>query len=824
MPMSVTKTQGSFPDDGSDLRRREGPSAQSTPVLHGEPEPTVSEAAEGRPDALTGLPDVLAAAGRAAGRVIEAIAGVPPAPLPTSAPSAGDQAAGDRPLTTGVIFVHGIGSQKQGETLLQWSAPLIEVLTAWRRRVVNRPGMIRDPVEAARIDFADDRPTIDIVLPEIEVEGRTFKEARWILTESWWAAKVAPPGLSTMTGWLGPQGGAGQIADAVLGNRTADRRLLKLLATGAVVPFVSVLAGVILSLYVLFRAIFSIIPIPTIRDAAVLRSFDEFLTGWFGDVRILLYDPAQSANIRSGLAGAIRKLREVDHVDRVVVVAHSGGAMVSYLTLTDPVYADLEVDKLITFGEGWNLATTLTPADHGMSDRLRLDITKRRHPMLWRDYWASHDPAPAGDLNLEEISDGAANPERVRSRMVWNRRSLLGDHGSYFDNDEEFTLSVLREIEAATGWGETPAGGRPPSRFYPTPPPNEDATDPPVDPRERRHRERVAILALWRHLAIGVPIAVITAILASPTRLSKLGEMAIQPLTAIPVVNDIGTPVIRFLDSLEAPKIATFFTTDLVATLGLATLQAIVVMSVLQLLVAPVTAFEAWDRGHWKRWLFLVIEAGLGAVLIVASVHLLFRAPEHDSLLGSRGAWVQGVVLTLATLAFAVVGSLIAKAWPASTRGFSVIATTAFAAAMAASVFVIFDRPGLETGELGYVVIWALFIVLYKVGVNRWSQWDRIERQRAYYASANATVRRRSVWLSMLGFPLAGLGLAGWLLGWAAEIGPLPFVGTVPIYWALLVAGGAFVLAAIAVGSIDWRDEENPINSPGAVELARGRV
>ena len=38
--------------------------------------------------------------------------------------------AEDHIPTTGVIFVHGIGSQKPGETLLQWSTPLIEVLIA----------------------------------------------------------------------------------------------------------------------------------------------------------------------------------------------------------------------------------------------------------------------------------------------------------------------------------------------------------------------------------------------------------------------------------------------------------------------------------------------------------------------------------------------------------------------------------------------------------------------------------------------------------------------------------------------------------------------
>ena len=127
------------------------------------------------------------------------------------------------------------------------------------------------------------------------------------------------------------------------------------------VPFVTVLAAIILTLYALTRAIIAVIPIQSVKDAAILRIFDEFLIGWFGDVRILLYDPAQSANVRAGLADAVRRLRKT--CSRVVVVAHSGGVMVSYLTLTDPALTDVQVDKLITFGEGWNLALRLTDDD-----------------------------------------------------------------------------------------------------------------------------------------------------------------------------------------------------------------------------------------------------------------------------------------------------------------------------------------------------------------------------------------------------------------------------------------------------------------------------
>jgi hypothetical protein len=829
--MSAIKTQGSFPGGDNDRRRRQGPAGHppgeeparpAPPVESPEPPAPPAAAAPAAPaEPSTGLPDLLASAGRVAGRIIEAVAGspLPPRPVGPPEPAGTDGVPGPgRPPTTGVIFVHGIGSQKPGETLLQWSTPIIEVLTGWKRWA--EPGStVHDPVESARIDFQDDRPTIDLIIPAATVDGRAFPAARWILTESWWAAKVAPPPLSTMTSWLGPQNGAGQIVNAVLGNR-AGSRLAMFLPRAAVIPFVSVLAALILSVYALVRGITGLIPIQTVKDAAILREFDDFLTGWFGDIRILLFDPVQSANIRSGLAASIRRLREEDQVDSVVVVAHSGGAMVSYLTLTDPVHADLGVDKLITFGEGWNLAMTLTPEGRGMADRLRRDITELNPGLRWRDYWASHDPAPAGEVRFPEIGqNGASDQARIRSRMVWNRRSLLDDHGTYFENDEEFTLSLLREIDAPGSWGETGDGEPPVSRFYPTPRGIDDQTVPPLDRRERRHRERVAVLALWRQLAIAIPIAVITAVLASPTRLTEIGRLAVEPLRSIPILNEVGTFVVNWLRSLDTPaiQIGPIWLPQAVSVLGLATLQAIVIVSILQLLGAPVTAYQAWPMNDLRRRLFQVVEAAIVVILVVATGFLM-TSPDHDTLLGAGPSWVNGWLLTAATVSLAVLGSLLARAAPATTRLFAIVATTIFIAAMASAVMAIFERPDLEVGELGYAVIWLAFIVLYKIGFGRWAQWDRVERRAAYAESDTETRSRVPVWMSMAGFLLAGIAFVVLFLDWGASFAGWPAAAWIGGVGVVLIVG------AIVVGSQVWAETENAISSPGAVDSARGRV
>ena len=630
-----------------------------------------------------------------------------------------------------------------------------------------------------------------------------------------------------MTSWLGPQGGASQIVDAILGNRTDGGRLAYVFR-GFVTPFVTVLVGLILTVYALLRGISLVIPIDAVRSAAILQTFDNALTGWFGDVRILMFDPAQSANIRAGLASAIRGFHEVDKVDNVVVMAHSGGVMVSYLTLVDPAYLDARVDKLITFGEGFNLAMILTPGERGMFDRLRADVTApdRRPDLRWRDFWGSHDPAPAGSVRFAELNggSGAANPARIRSREVWNRRSLLDDHGSYFDNDEEFTLAVLREIDHPDGWGDSPSGAPPVSRFYPTPPPNPDARLPPADPRERRHRERVAILALMRQLSIATAIGTITAVLASPDRLTELGKGLGDLIGAVPIAHDLAAAIVGFLEHLRIPALVVaqppfgigrieIEPYPWIDWLGLSTLQAIVLISILQLTFAPVRAYDAWPATNWRRTMFQLVEATIVVGLVLAVAFLAF-APAHDNLLGAHWTrWLPGAGLTVATLAFGYAGTRLAILWPSATRLYAAAASAIFIAAMISAVLVMFRRPGLEHGELGYLVIWIAFLALFRIGHDRWSQWDRVERRAAYAESPDVTVSRHPVWVSMAGFVAAGIAIVLWAL-------PDMTDATV----AVGVVAFILILASIAYGARSWSDKANPITNLSAVESARGKV
>ena len=737
----------------------------------------------------------------------------------------------------GVVFVHGIGSQKQGETLLQWSAPLIEVMTAWRLRA-RAAGLIAadngplDPVETAELDYETPLPVVTVRIPPVTIgkgaKAKHHPERRWLMTEAWWASKVEPPGLATMTSWLGPRGGTGQIVEGILANPSGNPRGLVGLARRMVLPFVTVFAAVLLTGVVLLRGISRLIPVDAVRDSAILRIFDGFLTGWFGDVRILLFDPVQSANIRLGLVRAIDALTGMG-CERIVLVAHSGGAMVSALTLTDPEHAGARVDKLITLGEGWNLALRLAPKAEpgapmaGMSDRLRTGMLAIRPDLRWADYWASNDPASAGRLLVDQL-DPAPRAGRVVSSRVWNRRSLLDDHGTYWDNDEEFIIPVLRQIDDPTGDGTA-------SRFYPPdsvadggtpvappvpPAPIASPLDPPEEPgpRATRHRQRVAALAAWRQACIVLGVSAITIALAlTPDRLITIGQRTADILLLIPGVKLLEGPL-GWLRTLELGMLpgTTVAIVPILVWLGIAVLQAVVLMAILQLLFAPVRAFEAWPGKPRMRSAVIAAEVTLGLLLIAAATAVLWP-PIHHKLLGAGiQDWLGGIIVTVAILFLAAIGTEASRLWnsPVATIVFGGVASGLFVLCLFASVVAIFKRPGIELAELAYATIWIGFVIVYRIGLWFWKFWDRRERQLAYGLVGQIRVNRWPAIVGAVGLVLLAVAVAMFALGLPLQLPiGLSLASLVIAAWTLYLAGRAS--EGIADG----------VSAPGPVMSAR---
>ena len=459
--------------------------------------------------------------------------------------------------SVGVIFVHGIGTQPPRETLLGWANPIVEVLAEWRREYDEHASagepIGEDPVESAGVecdDGCDERAWVRIGIPGTDA---AHPPTSWLLTEAYWAGQVRAPAFGQAMRYLQSHVGAiikgitagyglreGRRArrlEAIVRDQplpwddTVTRQIEELRRTDSVrwrwidwldaiwqYPFVRRLLSwiatgtsiVALAIYAPLRAV----PIKAIRERAELASLDAQLVSAFGDLPVLLDDPVQAAIVRERLADAIRWVRSRG-CDDVVLVAHSGGAIVSYSTLLDEAYRDLPVAKLMTLGQGlalgWRLEQTTGPFVAG--NPIRGDLGAARPGLRWVDFWASYDPAPAGELvavdscplvSVETVVDGGPpSPIQVESRPVTNYMHMGQDHGGYWKNDEGFLIPLIRHIDDAAGDGSG-------SRFY--------GSRLARAVRTERRRRRVGLLLGWRWVSLAAGAAAVAlAILPSVT-------------------------------------------------------------------------------------------------------------------------------------------------------------------------------------------------------------------------------------------------------------------------------------------------------------------
>jgi hypothetical protein len=493
---------------------------------------------------------------------------------------------GEAVRPTGVIFVHGIGMQPARETLLNWASPIVEMLAEWSRehdelsQAENQFG--EDPVEDAGVecdDDCDERAWVRLRIPRTD---DAHPATSWLLTEAHWAGQVRAPSFGQSLRYL-----SSHIATIIEGiaegygpRETSRKARLDMLIDAEPEPrserikaeidevrrseslrwrWIDRLDSVwqpravrwllkrvgtlttliVLAIYAPLRSI----PIKAIRERAELATLDAQLVGAFGDLPVLLDDPVQAAIVRSRLADAIRWVRARGCED-VVLVAHSGGAIVSFATLLDDAYHDLPVAKLMTLGQGlslgWRLKGTTGPLLAG--NQIRGDLGETRPGLRWVDFWATYDPAPGGQLRpipgaplvaVERVADNQPpSPIQVESRPVTNYMHLGLDHDGYWRNDEGFLVPLIRHIDDPRGDGRG-------SRFYPS------ALERAV--RIERRRRRVGLLLGWRWLSLAAgALAVFLAAfgpLTPGSSLATAGDAVAGVWSRIPAHELISGPI-----------------------------------------------------------------------------------------------------------------------------------------------------------------------------------------------------------------------------------------------------------------------------------------
>ncbi len=688
----------------------------------------------------------------------------------------------------GVVFVHGVGFQNRGETLLSWSDRLIRMLAA-------RYGDDTNPVDRvyrSQIDLdGGDPSSIELRIPAPD-GGRP---QHWLLAEAFWAASIQPPSVPTVLRWLGARGGA---ALAAVGPAKALRNSVYL--TGVIIG--------VLVLYAAIRSLLAIVPVASLRNALV-APLDKLLTGWSGDMQVLIFDAAQAANIRTRVFETITGAADAGF-DRVAVIAHSGGAVASFITLTDdalwqPTPSRPELPKVVsltTLGEGLNIAWRLGGVGDGRSCELATGGVRRltrdphdNHPELrWYDYFSEGDTVPETELKPPGCLESAVPGETDRF-LVANVPSNA--HGGYWDNDEEFVLPVVRRLEAAA---RPPVDGEEAPSF---PPPDSSWL--------ARRLLRIGMFSLTSRVLFGaMATAIVGSALLGGARMDDIGRAIAGLLSSIPVVDLLadprewlervtrggpwdlvrgaGTLVISLLFVLAAIYPITRLGPDRLASrTGGPPLQRRLVWVVDNLAaILPILPLMAWaiqafpsaeSADNAPAW---AIVAGIAVTGIVLGVAFLRASRQEEARpqalrqIESAARSGLGVALIVGALAFLGLGTVLAIVTNAQYGG-----------------------TGLGELVLGAIAVFLLYRLLTGVASWRWQAWDEQEREqyRQTMEPGNPTFSDRPWGRRIDLIVIAFIGVAGMVL--AAAVGA-PFIGGA----TAISAGGAVVLIVLVVWMI----------------------
>jgi hypothetical protein len=106
----------------------------------------------------------------------------------------------------GILFVHGIRTQKKGETLLAFGEPIATWLNRWLSGSNSEEQ--ESTVDYGAASLTGDEParaelTLKLAQPEAS-------RSQWLLAECWWAEEIQEPRFGDLVVW------AGQIAPATV--------------------------------------------------------------------------------------------------------------------------------------------------------------------------------------------------------------------------------------------------------------------------------------------------------------------------------------------------------------------------------------------------------------------------------------------------------------------------------------------------------------------------------------------------------------------------------------------------------------------------------
>lgn len=645
-----------------------------------------------------------------------------------------------REAEVGVLFVHGIGQQTPGDTLISFGEPLM----GWVRRWVEGRRSGRWPTSSFEVvKSALSEPLLEPGAPAhlLFQTGRACPDghvqSRWLLAESCWATEFRNPPFGRLAAWM-----VGVGAWMILSHfgklirlRLAGRKRV----LGLPLLLFALLLALATQLLVALLGLAAVIPIPRFRRA--LSGLLVTLTGTLGDSYVVLSSPVQEAAAVSRLRHDLAWLS--DRVDKVFVVAHSQGAAIAHRALQGP--RPEKVCRLITFGSGigkleelrllaqpdhrnfylaaqlglplaalwlllllpravatlrssyllWGMdflsyALVLAPPVAILTWLLKrtwsgwphyLRHVREKLPLEgleWHDFYSTADPVPNGSLAGEPGLAG------LKDHQVVNLRSAVADHSAYWANQDEFVSSLVQEIDGAAG-----------TRLIA---PDEVSK---LEKASGVRRKRVRLLLVLRAMSVAGAGIALARLWAELPRLAE--QLVWKPLTGWTRTGLIGSAVEAVGSGLaRAARLATGVSEETLRIWGLFALGVLILLSGVALgyLVAA-RGWKWWDRFAVDDFLTLrpkrisTFGAAVVTVLLGAAPLLLAALTTGDvaaslPVLGDAFRWsFLALFILFLSLVGPVIGLLALWLSPAAWKRKLVVAGAALLVGVPALIFAV---------------------------------------------------------------------------------------------------------------------------------------
>lgn len=327
--------------------------------------------------------------------------------------------------SVGVLLVHGMGVQPEGDTLAYMGDPLLTWAAAWLaghggHGYVTGCGMPCSPAGTPRHVHARWKVK--------EKDESTYVDV--LIAEAWWANRFDAPSASRISDWVTPLiwgvGWRGFFAAATtIGVVMMSTEWFSGDWFGSLVLGTLLAVALCILIALLPSALLLVGKLPgKIGDASA--GFLNFLVLWVGDVMVYQQNPRNTFEAREKIRHDLHWLTA--RTETTVIAAHSLGSLLTIDVLSET--EESKVKFLATFGCPIKLLRM-------RKSRYLSRLKKMDLKTGWVNFF---DPL---DFIGGPVDCQRDFPYNIK---VDNARSVLGAHGGYPDNAEQFQDAIYRLI------------------------------------------------------------------------------------------------------------------------------------------------------------------------------------------------------------------------------------------------------------------------------------------------------------------------------------------------------------------------------------------